>query len=56
MRVGLGRGEGTARGGVERGPASAGGPEVRRRPVKGENHFSNSIFKEFLNTSFQISF
>ena len=42
--------------GVEHGPASAGGPEGRRRPVKGENPFSNSIFKEFPNISFQIPF
>jgi hypothetical protein len=63
--VGLGRGErvGPMRGAGVRadagrgaGPASADGPEVRRRPVKREKHFSNSIFNEFSNIRFQIPF
>ena len=32
--------------GMLAGPASAGGPEARRRPAKEKNHFSKYIFKE----------
>ena len=38
--------------GVDVGPASAGGPEARRRPTKEEKAFSKYIFKEFLNAIF----
>ena len=55
--AGLGRGEARrgARGGFA-GPASAGGPEARRRPAKDEKAFFIYIFKEFLNAIFQILF
>jgi hypothetical protein len=42
--------------GADAGPASADGPEVRRRLDKREKHFQISIFKEFSNISFQIPF
>ena len=47
--------EAKAQRGVERGPASAGGPEVRRRPVKGEKPFFKFYFQgiskyQFSNT------
>ena len=38
------------------GPTSAGGPEVRRRPVKGEKPFFKFYFQEIFNISFQIPF
>ena len=42
--------------GMLAGPASAGGPEARRRPAKDEKAFFIYIFKEFLNAIFQILF
>ena len=54
-RGGLGRGEGTGAGRIV-GPASTDGPEGRRRPVKEINNFSNYIFNEFSNISFQVPF
>ena len=53
--AGLGRARRGARGGFA-GPASAGGPEARRRPAKEKNPFSKYNFKEFLNVIFQILF
>ena len=40
----LGWAEAKARHGVDVGPASAGGPEVRRRPVKEDKPFFNFYF------------
>ena len=48
-RGGLGRGKGTGAGRIA-GPASAGGPEVRRWPVKRE-----TIFQILFSMNFQIS-
>ena len=52
---GLGRGEGAGAGRIA-GPTSTDGPEGRRRPAKEINNFSNYIFNEFSNISFQVPF
>ena len=57
-RGGLTRWAGEARGwrGRLAGPASAGGPEARRRPAKEKNPFSKYNFQGILNAIFQILF